>query len=264
MNKKALAATLVFALLSSLMGGMQAVELAAANFFVGPLVGISSPSSGKVYTNTSVPLNVLAIVRNGTSEIVRFLYSVDGNSNVTLTNLSKERTVGGYEFHAASFLENLAEGNHTLKVYSQDFSGKEMSDSVEFMIDTNFKSPLLVLSPQNITYTANEVALTFVCSEEIRSGECRLDDEVVPPRGLGEGSIAKNLTLSGLSIGVHEIRVVVWTTKGAFSQTIYFRMAEPEPFPTTLVIGSVIAVAVVGLGLFVYFKKRKHKATSNV
>jgi hypothetical protein len=32
----------------------------------------------------------------------------------------------------------------------------------------------------------------------------------------------------------------------------------PEPFPTTLVIGSAIAVvAVVGLGLLVYFKKRK-------
>lgn len=37
--------------------------------------------------------------------------------------------------------------------------------------------------------------------------------------------------------------------------------AEPpqtEPFPTTLVIGSVIVVAVVGVGLLVYFKKYKH------
>jgi parallel beta-helix repeat protein len=31
-----------------------------------------------------------------------------------------------------------------------------------------------------------------------------------------------------------------------------------EPFPTTLVIGSVIAVTVICLGLLVYFKKRKH------
>jgi parallel beta-helix repeat protein len=31
-----------------------------------------------------------------------------------------------------------------------------------------------------------------------------------------------------------------------------------EPFPTTLVVGSVVAVAFVGLGLLVYFKKRKH------
>jgi len=33
---------------------------------------------------------------------------------------------------------------------------------------------------------------------------------------------------------------------------------EPEFFPTTLVITSVIVVAViVGVGLFIYFKKRK-------
>jgi hypothetical protein len=32
----------------------------------------------------------------------------------------------------------------------------------------------------------------------------------------------------------------------------------PEPFPTTLVIASVVAVAIVSLVLIVYFKKRKH------
>jgi hypothetical protein len=31
-----------------------------------------------------------------------------------------------------------------------------------------------------------------------------------------------------------------------------------EPFPTTLVVGSITLVAVIGIGLFVYFKKRKH------
>jgi hypothetical protein len=39
------------------------------------------------------------------------------------------------------------------------------------------------------------------------------------------------------------------------SETIVFNI---EPFPTTIVIASVITVAVVGVGLLVYFKKRKH------
>ena len=34
--------------------------------------------------------------------------------------------------------------------------------------------------------------------------------------------------------------------------------AEPEPFPTTLVVASVAAAVVVGVVLLVYFKKRKH------
>ena len=138
MNKKALALTLIFALLASLMAGMQTVEVAEANFFIGPAVWIDSPSSWRVYTNTSVPLNVAAVVHSDSPEIVCFLYCVDDNSNVTLTNLTKTGAVRGYEFHAASVLENLAEGNHTLKVYSQDASGKMMSASVEFMIDTDF------------------------------------------------------------------------------------------------------------------------------
>jgi hypothetical protein len=33
---------------------------------------------------------------------------------------------------------------------------------------------------------------------------------------------------------------------------------EPEPFPTTLVTASVITIAVTGMGLIIYFKKRKH------
>jgi hypothetical protein len=45
------------------------------------------------------------------------------------------------------------------------------------------------------------------------------------------------------------------------SVTIFFTIVEPEPeiepFPTTIVAASVITVAVVGVGLLVYFKKRK-------
>jgi len=44
-----------------------------------------------------------------------------------------------------------------------------------------------------------------------------------------------------------------------FTNPEYDGQKETEPFPTTLVIGSAVAVvAVVGLGFLVYFKKRKH------
>jgi hypothetical protein len=248
------AAVLILALLFTVVAGTQIVEVTEANFFIGPSVWIDSPSSGVVYTNTSVPLHVAAIVQADSPEIVRFLYCVDENSNVTLTNLNKTGTVGGYEFHTESVLKNLAEGNHTLKVYSQDASGEEMSGSVEFIIDTHFKSPLLVLSPKNITYTISEVPLTFVCSEEITSADYLLD-------GIGEGPISGNLTLAELPIGVHEITVVVWTVRGFFSQTLYFSISEPEPFPIGPVLGvTVIAIVLVCASLLLYFKKRKRGA----
>ena len=70
------------------------------------------------------------------------LYAVDAHSNVTLANLTNSNTVGGYAFHGSSILKDLAEGNHTLNVYSQDDSVKEMYTSVEFMIDTHFLIPV--------------------------------------------------------------------------------------------------------------------------
>jgi hypothetical protein len=45
------------------------------------------------------------------------------------------------------------------------------------------------------------------------------------------------------------------------SDIIYFTVEEPtqpEPFPTTLVVASVIIVAVASIGLLFHFKKRKH------
>jgi len=256
MKRTALALTLVMALLFSAVAGMQTVEVAQAQFFGQPFIWTDSPSSTVVYTNTTIPLKAYAIIHIDAPDIVYFLYCVDENSNVTLTNLNKtkvgiHRAEEGYKFYTTSVLENLTEGNHTLKVYSQDASGEEMSYSVEFMVDTHFKIPLLVVSPQNRTYTTSEVPLTFVCSEEITSADYQLN-------GIGEGPISGNLTLAGLSIGDHKIKVVVWTVRGVFSQTIYFSVSQPEPFPTTLVAAaSIAAVAAVGVGLLVYFKKRK-------
>jgi hypothetical protein len=43
------------------------------------------------------------------------------------------------------------------------------------------------------------------------------------------------------------------------SETNSFTVAkEPEPFPTTLIIASIASVAVIGVGLLFYFRKRNH------
>ena len=44
------------------------------------------------------------------------------------------------------------------------------------------------------------------------------------------------------------------------SFTVVQPQPEPEPFPTTIVVASEITVIMVGMGLFVYLKKRKHYA----
>jgi hypothetical protein len=263
MKRTALALTLILALSVSIIAGMQTLEVAQANFLPAPAIIIYSPAP-IIYTNTSIPLHVVVNVLRDSPEIVCVLYCVDESSNVTLTNLTRTGNVWfdpnkeGSEFSVTSVLESLAEGNHTLKVYSQDAAGKEMSSSVEFTINTQYRYPeVLILSPQNKTYTTTEVPLTWTCDEQILSADYILD-----PYLYGSTTLPGNTTLTGLSNGTHTIAVYVFTERGqANSQTVHFTVSpetqlQTEPFPTTMVVASVVLVVVIGMGLLVYFKKR--------
>lgn len=75
-------------------------------------------------------------------------------------------------------------------------------------------------------------------------------------------TIAGNTTLTGLSVGAHNLTVYAWDVvgNGGASQTMDFVAAqetEPEPFPTVPVAGASAAAVVVVAGLLIYFKKRK-------
>jgi len=264
-KRTSLALTVIALLSASILAGMQ-TEVASANFFPGDALLIYSPTSTRVYTNTSVPLSIAASVANPTPEVVSIAYCLDEGSNVTLTDLNetlrKPGHIDGSQFYTEVVLENLAEGNHTLKAYSEDASGKQMSASVEFVIDTSYTSPLSVLSPQNVTYTTTEVPLTFVCREE-RANDGKFSYAAYILDGIGSNYFYDNVTLADLSLSSHTITVSVWTERGFFSETVYFNIAEPEPFPTTLVIGVIVAVVVIGLGLLVFFRKGKRGANGN-
>jgi nitrous oxidase accessory protein len=120
---------------------------------------------------------------------------------------------------------------------------------------------ILILSPQNKTYTTTEVPLTWTCDEQIRFAHFTLDLLFTP---LYENTtLIGNTTLTDLSNGTHTITVHVLTERGFASQTVHFTVIpepqlQPEPLPTMpFVVVSVIVVLVVGVGLLVYFKKRK-------
>jgi hypothetical protein len=76
------------------------------------------------------------------------------------------------------------------------------------------------------------------------------------------------LNISELRNGQHKIEVkasflqnsanFILSAYNISSAPVYFAVEVPEPFPTTLVAASAASVAVIGLGLLVYFKKRKH------
>ena len=263
MKRTALTLILITAILFSSGGRMTTLEVAKA-FLPAPAIIIYSPVDNGISTNTSIPLSVGVNILKNSPDIVRILYSVDDNANVTLTNLTRTDNFWfdpnrvGSEFRVSSSLENLAEGNHTLTVYSQDAEGREMSSSVKFTVDTHYKYPeAIILSPQNKTYASNEVLLSWTCDEKILSANYFLDDPLY-----GATQLSGNTTLAELLNGTHTITVYVFTERGqATSQTVHFTVSpeaqfQAEPFQTLLVI-AVVVTAVALVAVTVYWKKRK-------
>ena len=115
---------------------------------------------------------------------------------------------------------------------------------------------IALLSPVNQVFNESTIPLIFTVDKQVNWMGYSLDcqDNI---------TVAGNATLSELTNGVHNITVYAEDTFGneGASETIIFNIDVPEPFPTTLVLASVITVAVVSIGLLVYFKKRKRGST---
>jgi hypothetical protein len=132
---------------------------------------------------------------------------------------------------------------------TQPFSAKVLATSI---LDTTPPN-VSALSIENKTFVNSTVPLDFTVNDLVTQISYSLD-------GHDNVTIAGNTTLTGLSNGEHYITVYYTDIAGnvGTSETSYFTVEVP--FPTMLVAASVITVAVVGIGLLVYFKKRKHQA----
>jgi parallel beta-helix repeat protein len=108
-----------------------------------------------------------------------------------------------------------------------------------------------LLNPVNMTYSDVSVPLDFMVDKQAAWMGYSLD-------GQDNVTVTENVTLTGLSDGVHTVTVYANDTFGfmGVSETVAFTVAT---FPTMLVTVAVAvtAAAVVSAGLLVYFKKRK-------
>jgi nitrous oxidase accessory protein len=119
--------------------------------------------------------------------------------------------------------------------------------SLDFLSEQSIE----VLSPQNTTYIATNVALNFSVPESAKWVRYSID-------GKDNITVTGNTTLTELANGSHHLTVYA---DDPFGKTI---VSEPilfsveVPFPTALVATvSAASVIIAGVGLLVYFKKRK-------
>ena len=174
-----------------------------------------------------------------------------------------------YERQYTVTLSGLRDGTHLIKIrvageygYSNKIGNYDCEGSVSIIVDTT-PPKVSILSLENKTYSIASIQLNFTTNEPISQSTYSLD-------GQENVTVNANTTLTDLPNGGHNITVYATDEAGnvGVSQTSYFEvdvqvpslapLPIEEPFPTALVMASVITVTVVVIGLLVYFKKRKH------
>jgi len=170
-------------------------------------------------------------------------------------------------------LTDVPEGNHSIIIYTtvwhyssiekledtfeyylqyRDLTMANNSTTVFFAVDT-IAPKITVFSPKNMTYDSSIISTDFKVEELFSKCSYRLD-------GQDNVTTTGNMTLAGLLNGEHNITIYATDNAGntGSSETIYFTIAMPEPFPTAVVIVvSVAAVALAVASLLVYRKKHK-------
>lgn len=155
----------------------------------------------------------------------------------------------------AKMIDNSGIGNMSYVIDSQNkdrYPLMEPFNSTAYLLETT-PPKISVLSPLNQTYNESSVSLVFTVDKLVNWTTYLLD-------GKENVTLTGNITLTGLSSGLHNITVYAkdsFENIGA-SEPVTFTVAkEPESFPTTVVAAaSVVSVAIVGVGLFCYFRKR--------
>ena len=237
-------------------------------------IAIENPKNGSIYNGKNqIPLN-LTVDYIYTERYVpwrvlnRLFYSIDDEPANLLTNIFVGYTTPiPYRYGTEIDISGLANGSHKLKVIAEfgvDVSHVYVASyncsSSPAIFSSFIDQPpsISILAPENKTYELQNIPLDFALSEQVSKITYSLD-------GQDNKTINGNTTLADLSGGFHSIIVYAWDVAGnlGVSETVTFTITKepeqtPEPFPTASVaVASVATVAIVGVGLMVYFKKCK-------
>ena len=290
MKRKELALALLLALLFSAMAVTQFVRSGAANpsVFQGhvppenstkpPSINVTSPLNNTIFDTKDISLRFNAsILKSPKVSSICFTYiyyeATWHQGNCSLYDYHTDRPSRISEFRYYNLMKGLPEGNHSMVIHAEAlgwydadvvnsngtkwvsnhplgvFSFDIDSVSTVFFTIDRTSPKISILSIGNKTYGNLDVTLNFTVSESTSKISYTLD-------GQENVTIVGNTTLTGLSDGGHNITVYAtdFANHTSASETIHFTVEVPEPFLTTLVPASV---AVIGVGLLVYFKKRK-------
>ncbi len=274
MTRTAIALTLILALSVSTVAG-RFVDLATANpYFYGgrkpapensepPIISVISPTNNSLTASNNVRLTFSARTSKDTYMFVYVYYEVDWRED---TNYVFQVNTRSYD-HVTQvpyneILSGIPEGKHSICIYANALGAYIVEQTAYYYnltglcsiyIAVDYTPPgVSILSIENTTYTTSDLPLDFSVNEEA------LTSYVVD--GVQNVTTNGNATLSQLAYGKHNLTVYATDLagNGGASETVTFTIAEPFPI-TSVIAASGVSIGIVGLGLLLHFKKRKHR-----
>ena len=276
-KKRLLTAAFVSALVLSAVNGTLLVSVGQANpvyediYDAPPIISIFSPTQNET-TPSNLLLNITVsksdrwtlgantyagILRN---QLLRIRILIDGK-------LYRSFEVNSYltsPFSYSENLQNMTDGTHILALeadcegWAYDFHElhkrklwyEASSDLINFKVYA-VPPQILLFSVANETYEASDVPLVFAVNRTVSKLSYSLD-------GADNVIVDGNTTLCGLPNGEHCITIYATDIVGntGVSETVYFTVEVP--FPSMMVMAPIAIAAAIGVGLILYFKKRKH------
>jgi hypothetical protein len=238
--------------------------------------------------NFNLTMKIEGVALFWQDENIETWLTVDNQTSVKLNrselHIGSAALLGGiFESKYDLTLSGLSEGCHIIKIEVfqlqtwwegnvSDFYGTDKLDhyqeSIIFRIDTT--NPFIGdISIKDATYFRNDLELNFTINEPFSWIAYSLDNQanVTIKTNIDSDYAFNNTTnkpvqvntmLAGLTEGSHTLTIHATDTAGntGVSQTITFTIVKLEPL--ILIAALLIGVAIVGVGLLVYFKKCKH------
>jgi len=234
-----------------------------------PIISIISPQNNTAYASNNVSLNfnVSMPESNSVSLHISELYYVPSWKQGVNNQLVKIDAPQG-----SIILKDVPEGPRWLEVYAVASAIAYESDHkiegvhyttyyviykitsssiVKFTID-NTAPRILSVSVENKTYFTPDLPLNVLVNEPA-------SQVIYSLNGQRNVTAAGNTTIDSLPYGNHNITVYAKDEAGNIGapEIIYFSVDVSESFPTIIFIAPFASVAFVGVGLLLYFKKRK-------
>ncbi len=239
-----------------------------------PEISVTSFTNNSLHNQSNFSLNLTVYAMNPEYEgyLSKVWYQPDWKANNATLYQHAANTNNVYSFSSNLALTDIPEGTHNI-TFCAASSGAYTEGYVRnlfltenylvmcFTVDTVAPHVSILSLDNGSSSRILDIPLVFTVNEATSKVTVDLD-------GNETDCNATNMTLTGLSVGLHYVTVYAWDTTGnrGISETKYFTIEKPEPkpqpFPTTLLMGASVAIAgvVVCAAVLLYHGRRKETA----